>query len=75
MSVVGKCEHGNFPLMHELLGVIPRATNALFGKLAGSPALKRSERSGLCTPTRHFIRTGTSNFGKAQTQASDGKYW
>ena len=67
----------NGPLMHDLLGVIPRAASALFQKLVGPPTLKRSESSGLRTPTRYSVQStmGLAALAKAQAQASEDKNW
>ena len=65
------------PLMHERLGVIPRAASALFEKLAGPPTLKRSGSSGLRTPTRYSAQStmGLAALAKAQALASEDKSW
>ena len=65
------------PLMHELLGVIPRAASALFERLAGPPTLKRSGSSGLRTPTRYSVHStvGLAALAKAQALASEDKTW
>ena len=65
------------PLMHDFLGVIPRAAGALFEKLAGPPALRRSGSSGLRTPTRYSMHSpvGLAALAKAQAQASEDKNW
>ena len=68
------------PLMHDLLGVIPRAASALFEKLSGSsgpPTLRRSGSSGLRTPTRYSVHStmGLAALAKAQAQASEEKNW
>ena len=70
------CPYGT-PLMHELLGVIPRAASALFEKLAGPPTLKRSGSSGLRTPTRYSVQStiGLAALAKAQALASEDKTW
>ena len=64
-------------LMHDLLGVIPRAASALFEKLAGPPTLRRSGSSGLRTPTRYSMHStvGLAALAKAQAQASEDKSW
>ena len=64
-------------LMHDFLGVIPRAVSALFEKLAGPPTLRRSGSSGLRTPTRYSMHstTGLAALAKAHAQASEDKNW
>ena len=68
------------PLMHALLGVIPRAASALFEKLSGSsgpPALRRSGSSSLRTPTRYSVSStmGLAALAKAQAQANEERNW
>ena len=64
-------------LMHDMLGVIPRAASALFEKLAGPPTLRRSESSGLRTPTRYSMHStmGLGALAKAQAHANEDKNW
>lgn len=65
------------PLTHDLIGVIPRAASALFEKLAGPPTMRRSESSGLRTPTRYSMHStmGLAALAKAQALASEDKNW
>ena len=65
------------PLMHDSLGVIPRAASALFEKLTGPPVLRRSGSSGLRTPTRYSVQStmGLAALAKAQVQPSEDKNW
>ena len=79
---VARCRSGRLAsngalLMHDLLGVIPRAASALFEKLTGPPTLRRSESSGLRTPTRYSVHStmGLAPIAKAQAQASEDKHW
>ena len=64
-------------LIHDLLGVIPRAASALFERLAGPPTLRRSGSSGLRTPTRYSVHStvGLAALAKAQAPASEDKDW
>ncbi len=65
------------PLMHNSLGVIPRAASALFERLAGPPTLRRSGSSGLRTPTRYSVHStmGLAALAKAQAHASEDRNW
>ena len=56
-----------------ILGVIPRAASALFGKLSGPPALNRHGSSSLRTPTRYS--TNSLQTLQSLAKASESKDW
>ena len=57
------------------IGVVPRAAGSLFEKLERPPALKRSESSGLRTPTRYSVHSTQGLASMAKTNASADKNW
>lgn len=58
-----------------LIGVIPRAANALFEKLSGPPTLKRNGSSNLRTPARYSMQNVQSLASLAKANASAEKDW
>ena len=57
------------------IGVVPRAAGSLFEKLERPPVMKRSESSGLRTPTRYSVHStqGLASMAKATVNAD--KNW
>ncbi|CAF9934004.1 MAG: hypothetical protein HETSPECPRED_009072, partial [Heterodermia speciosa] len=52
-----------------IMGVIPRAVDALFQKLQGPPAFKRSDSSNLRAPTRYSMTSPHSSSQNVMTMA------
>ena len=71
------CSLTGISLIHDSLGVIPRAASTLFEQLAGLPTLRRTGSSGLRTPTRYSVHStvGLAALAKAQVPASEDRNW
>lgn len=57
------------------IGVVPRAAGSLFEKLERPPALKRSESSGLRTPTRYSVHSTQGLASMAKANVNTDKNW
>lgn len=57
------------------IGVVPRAAGSLFEKLERPPALKRSESSGLRTPTRYSLHSTQGLASMAKLNGNVDKNW